>query len=391
MKNSVSVFVGLKLKHGTCIYYMLKVNHKPPTDSVQTFCPLPFKRLRVDHVGNINHCCFQAGFLGNILHTDFYDLWKSDLAKEVQTAILAEELHPFCAAWGGCPFIGMENSTHVKPPKHSVHRDLKYPVSLELALPPSHCNIGGESPSDKNPACIMCPRNNEQFRALPDYKLDMVTAVVERVRFLMPYLQELSVLGVAEPFFKGAIFDVLDGLDFVSHRNHIMFWTYTNGTLLHQENVNKFIDLVPTSALNISIDAGTPETYIRIRRQDFYDLIKRNVIAYSKRKPRSHQIKICHNINAINFQEMPLMVREAKEMGARSIHFNFTHTAGGFADIEAYKLNESHQAQYLQIEQSTKNEAKRLKLVLEIYRPFQTAVAHKTLDLVQLTLGEQNA
>jgi len=162
----------------------------------------------------------------------------------------------------------------------------------------------------------------------------------------MSHLRDLWILGVAEPFWKNAIFKVMDGLDYASHRDHIRIVSFTNGSVFGDKTRERYMREVSQSNLHFSIDAASPETYCKIRRLDFYKTVKKNVIKYSEERPPNHMIGICHNINRLNFHEIPQMVTEADEMGADWLDFNFTHNAGGHIDLSGLGLREEDREEF---------------------------------------------
>src|SRR5277367_1522573 len=105
--------------------------------TADTFCHLPFNHIKINVNGDVNMCCFQGGFLGNILENSIEKIWNSPLAKEIREITLKQELHPCCKNWGGCPWLNGDLSKT---------RNITYypymPTSLELDLPSTHCNIG---------------------------------------------------------------------------------------------------------------------------------------------------------------------------------------------------------------------------------------------------------
>jgi MoaA/NifB/PqqE/SkfB family radical SAM enzyme len=315
---------------------MLKTNLNPKI-RIQSFCGLPFQRMKINHIGDVAQCCFQSQPIGNILNDTFDKVWGSDLAKEIQETTLKGELHPVCKGWGGCPFIG---ESLEKTETSDVYENFNFPTGLELELPPYHCNIGGTDPNEDNPACIMCPRNSKEYVNGPNFKVNKFDEILSKVKMLMPFLDELTILGVAEPFWKDALFDSLETLNFGKHREKIHFWTFTNGSIFSKKIEEKYCEIVKDSCLNFSIDAATPETYLKIRRLNFYDTIKRNITRYANNSPESHVISICHNINIHNLHEMPLMVKDAIEMGADSIYMNPVHSAGGYINVEKLQVTD---------------------------------------------------
>jgi MoaA/NifB/PqqE/SkfB family radical SAM enzyme len=321
---------------------MLK--YKPKTQN--PFCLHPFRRVKIDAYGGVTHCCYQgAASLGNILDHDLKDIWEGGINKKIQKETLQGRLHPSCRTWGGCPFEKVE----IKPAKH--FDKLQYPlVAIELDLPPTHCNIGGETPDPvTSPACLMCCRNSEAFIENMKNIVSRFDETLEKIKPMMPGLDELSILGNAEPFWKDAIFKAFDKLDYLSYRNHCRFWTYTNGTLFGERTMKRYMEYVKTSSLNFSIDAATPETYIKLRRLNLYETIKQNIKRYSScRTPAQmrrnvkgqHSIRIFNVLSRINFREMPLMVEEAEEMGADVVAFGLVHSAGGAVSAETMALLE---------------------------------------------------
>ena len=348
---------------------MIKLtNHVEPKKPIKFFCELPFKRIKINHMGFAFHCCFQSESIGNVLDEDFHKVWNSKISEEVRDITKQGNLHRICSGWGGCPFIGRDIKDETKYEEHLVHKN--YPVALEIDLHPSHCNIGGLNPSEDKPACIMCPRNSKKLTEHPSFNINVFDKVLDKVSFLMPYLKELTILGVAEPFWKNIIFDTFDKLKFKEHRDHCMFWTYTNGTVFGPKIQDKYKEYVKKSELSISIDAATPETYMKIRRLDFYDTIKRNVTHYSRNRCENHLIKICHNINKINFKELPHMVEEASEMGADVVYFNFTHTAGNFIDISDIALRKDDKPDFEKYEKKAYEISKKNGITIEMFRSF---------------------
>jgi MoaA/NifB/PqqE/SkfB family radical SAM enzyme len=72
---------------------------------VEAFCRLPFSKIKVSPEGDVRMCCYQKGFLGNLLQQDITEIWDNSLAPEVRSWPRASDLHPLCVGWGGCPFL----------------------------------------------------------------------------------------------------------------------------------------------------------------------------------------------------------------------------------------------------------------------------------------------
>lgn len=157
----------------------------------QSYCSLPMTKLIINSDGFVSMCCYQVDQIGNIREQDLLEIWNSEEAKKIREVTLQGNLHPICSSWNVCPFLVQE--------KENIpflgYKKFSYPTRIEIDLPDSFCNIGGENPSEENPACIMCIRNHRK----PQQK-DLTDLMCKKVKPLMPYLKHLCILGIAKPF-----------------------------------------------------------------------------------------------------------------------------------------------------------------------------------------------
>lgn len=270
------------------------------------FCSNPFTKLIINSHGNVMVCChIGRETLGNVTIHNLMDIWNSPKAKEIRAATREGRLARVCKEFApNCPF-------HLLPKvPYEFPVDPLHPTFIEIDLPTTHCNIGGTNPSSSNPACIMCIRNYS-FKK----ERDITALICKKVKPLMEHLRKLSVLGVAEPFWKDAVFKVFEAIDFESHKDHITFETNHNVTCFGPRTQEKFLNSVKFSSLQFSLDAATPETYMKIRRLDAYDLCIKNLSLWMKNKTDNHKATIWNNINVLNVHEMTDMVRVALDLG----------------------------------------------------------------------------
>jgi MoaA/NifB/PqqE/SkfB family radical SAM enzyme len=358
-------------------------------EKTRAFCWYPFKHVKINSNGEVQMCCYQSGSIGNVLTQSFEEIWNSELAKQIREFTLRSEMHPMCKGWGGCSFINTDiTKNHIDITHH------KYlPTSVEIDLPSKHCNIGGENPDDKNPACIMCPRNFEKFRTDPSFSLDNTIKIAESLKYLMPNMESFSVLGVAEPFWRNIIFDIFDILEFKNYKEKIFFWTFTNGSVFDNETQNKFLKYTENSEIRCSIDAGSKETYIKIRRRNFFETIIKNLSDYAVKRQENQKLSIFNNINKLNVHEMHLMVDVAREVWADELWFNPTHNAGGNLDSSAGLLIEENDLNlFIDNQKRAEERAKELGVTLKMYRDFKQVIAKEEIiddnkkQLVQIKL-----
>ncbi|MBC7458011.1 MAG: SPASM domain-containing protein [Bdellovibrionaceae bacterium] len=314
------------------------------------FCSYPFEHLHIHVDGNLYMCCYQRMIpIGNILEQSFESIWYGSVAQDIREKIIASELPAACLG-GGCPYA------HQGRYKSSPVETVNLPNTFFIYLPNTHCNIGGTQPTDKSPACIMCERD------APGYVFDKVNRLPEILPLLRPYMkhvQQVHVQGIAEAFWKDAIFEVLDLLDYDSHKDHVYVTTVTNGILLNKDRLTQFLNRVPKVGVAWSLDAATPETYQKIRRLNVFDKICENIKEYSNLKSTrgNMEFKIQHNINTLNVHEVVEMVRFAHLVKAEILEFNVTGSTG---HIDHILVNQENCHVFKEAQIKIEEEAKKL-------------------------------
>jgi MoaA/NifB/PqqE/SkfB family radical SAM enzyme len=183
----------------------------------------------------------------------------------------------------------------------------------------------------------MCPRNCENF--IPDGV--RFNEVLEYVRPFIPKCREFWLAGLGESFLNEQYIGILEKLDFFPHRFRCRYVTFTNGTLFNEEVKEKFMQLMPNSRLIFSLDAGTRDTYKRIRRFDLFDKVVENIRSYLRDPRRNLQkqvVYITYNINLLNVADVEQMVSMWKGEKISGLGFNPTCITGA-KGIENYVAN----------------------------------------------------
>lgn len=356
---------------------------------MEAFCKLPWSRAKIHCDGTVNMCCHQTwSRLGDLFENTFDEIWFGDLAEEIRKDTLKGKMHPLCQTQE-CPFTFKDK----KVEEFYVNKN-GYPIELEFDIHSSHCNFGGKSANPKS-TCIMCPRATEAVRNMIKELPDRTDELAEKIAHVVPNLTYLSVMGLAEIFWEDKLFEILDKLDFISHRNHIFFWSNTNGSLFDEARQKRYSEYVKRGLLHFSIDAATPETFYKIRQNHVFDRILHNLEAWSSlrnelnEKPGVyHDLKIYNNINSINVHEVPDMVRMAHKYGV-----GLTLTATHDSDNQNSKIseilpNESNYEIFADAERKARELAKELGVYLIIDRPLDIGFSKKKeKELVQITLA----
>lgn len=335
-------------------------------------------------------CCHQHTFcMGNIFEKSFDEVWFSEAAKEVREKNAAG-LIPAACNTPMCPFVyraGKSNFEPIIDKSKFVSRWRNkngYPIDLEMDLHSSHCNFGGTA-LDRSKMCYVCPRRHENvYKAIILFP-DRTEEIIEKVKHLMPHLQSLSFLGLAEPFWQGKVFQCLERIGFPEHRHHIYFWTFSNGSLFSEETMKKFAETVNKSAIYFSLDAATKETYLKLRRHDLFSVVVKNVrrwVNYSQRIEKTekchHIIGIYNNINFWNVHEVPDMVKMAHDLGVGKLTLCTTHDMAGVnAEVTAILPNQENAKIFVKAMDEAQSLAKSLRVNLDIFRPLDLHISHK--------------
>ena len=328
------------------------------------FCNLPFKRLKITETGDVRHCCFQNTFIGNVLETDILELWNSKISEEVRSSIISGRLHKSCQS-EACPFMFSKDLNHFSTIEPIITPTA--PVYLEIDLPSTHCNIGGINPTPQT-ACFMCPRASNSFIALPD----LTNRIVMRIKHIVEHISVLHVSGIAESFWKGRIFDILDMMNYQQYKEQITVLAYTNGTLFDNELQKKYTDTVKRSHLSFSLDAATEETFVKIRRVKMFHKICDNIRYYVKTKPGTHSCTIYNNLNILNIREASQMVELAANLGVMSLGLSLTVTYNDKVENTLDKvMNKDNESIFSEHEKKAKDTAKKLGVELHVQRPLR--------------------
>jgi radical SAM protein with 4Fe4S-binding SPASM domain len=112
----------------------------------------------------------------------------------------------------------------------------------------------------------------------------------------------------------------------------------TNGTVLNEKNGRALI-AAGLDELRVSLDASTPESYIKVRGKDYFKRILRNVKAFRAMQEREGHAKprVSAWLTGLKetIDELPAFVRVAAEIGVKEVYLQrlvfFDHDAVGLA------------------------------------------------------------
>jgi len=237
------------------------------------------------------------------------------------------------------------------------------PQVLELATS-TLCNI--------NPPCVMC--FTRIFDIWP-YKGDLDKTAFENLIPFLKGFQTISLHGIGEPLLGKKLFTILDNIN-----TDTTFVQFNSNGLLLTEEMSRNLIKKGLKLIDFSIDAASPETYKKIRRNDFnlvVDNIKRLNEIKKELGVKHPEIKINMTLMKENLPEVIPFIELAKRLEAKTVHLGLLNPFKEY-EIENEGFIFNYQEQMLdtnsEIFQKTIEEAKQkakelgIELILEFHK-----------------------
>jgi MoaA/NifB/PqqE/SkfB family radical SAM enzyme len=191
-------------------------------------------------------------------------------------------------------------------------------LNLEIATT-TVCNI--------IPPCVMCAKHvDPNLGYLRKDSRHIPEEIYQKLSRFIPRSKKISLHGIGEPLTCPYLFEPVQSID----PNEVMVQFCSNGILLNDINIQAVLDH-NISLIDFSLDAATPETYQKIRHNDFNKVIQniRNLIEERDRRGQTIpaiQINMC--LMRENVGDVPEFVRLAKSLGASAhiFHMNYGYS-----------------------------------------------------------------
>ena len=211
----------------------------------------------------------------------------------------------------------------------------KPPVCLYLEVT-NRCNL----------LCTTCPRTYAELEPPADMAWELFTRIVDQI----PNLSRAVLHGVGEPML---VKNLPQMVRYLKDRGAYVLFN-TNGTVLNEKNGRALIE-AGLDELRVSLDASTPESYIKVRGKDYFRRILRNVKAFRAMQDREGHAKprVSAWLTGLKetIDELPAFVRVAAEIGVKEVYLQrlvfFDHDTVGLARpdqalFERMNGNEAH-------------------------------------------------
>jgi MoaA/NifB/PqqE/SkfB family radical SAM enzyme len=253
--------------------------------------------------------------------------------------------------------------------------------AAEVRSTPPHLQIARSNLC--NLKCVYCSDHREG-NEIPRSKIEGETW--EALLGLIPRSQSLAFHGVSEFMIDLEFFDILErcaraGADLSIN---------TNASVCTPKHLNALVNFPGFLSINFSIDACTPETFLRIRGYDFWRIvgnIKKFMDAFESRRDRTHST-LSFVITKSNVKEMMSLVYLGKALNVSAIKYYRLHEYDGLdwtvkaktGDLFTYvdECTGNFADEYNRELERTRRAAETLGLPMEIPAPYGTEKLSET-------------
>ncbi|UPU37091.1 radical SAM protein [Geomonas paludis] len=294
------------------------------------FCPHPFAFMEFSLGGNV-FCCCPAHVqrpLGNLREQTIDEIWNGEVAQKMRHEIINHRWEAVCKP--SCPVVqeylykgkvrnlgSFVSNTEVLD-RITQHINNK---ETELKTLPTVFNFANTTTCNIN--CIMC--SCKKAPAEPE----LLEKSVEYVNSHLATTSRIVLTGSGDPLACATIRKLLTGNDHTTPSTDTKFTLLTNGLLLP-----KYWDAIKHnsfSTIDVSVDAGTAETYEMIRRNARWSDLNEALRLISDNRSKFNSVGINMTVMKENYAEIPQFI----ELGIKydiPVRFNEVRTAG---DLDA--------------------------------------------------------
>ncbi len=196
-----------------------------------------------------------------------------------------------------------------------------------------------------NLKCKMCAHVVEWWRKENPPKnltLDEFKLIINQ----LPYIQFALINGVGEPLLNPHILDMIQ----YAHSKGIKTGFFTNAVLLTHDMSRKLLNANGLTNINVSIDAGKPESFERIRVGAKFSEVCNNIESFIKIRAEMNKREPVFTVYMVvmreNVEEIPLLIKTVGGLGVRRLAFHSIleseETEGKSISKEEVKLFEKY-------------------------------------------------
>jgi len=296
---------------------------KPTKMPIEGACFFVFDYFQIDADGLTSYICcpvfFQPG-LGSVNDEPILDIYHSNIAT-VQRLSLANHTFSFCVPYVCGPQIAYkeeldvrESIDHISNEQDYEKRAGKYPKRLALGID-STCNLN----------CVFCRK--ELIKVDPNTEKRLEKLTDKLLSEVIPHIKYLLIAGNGEVFFSKIYRKLIFNKNLLGDNPQIGLELLSNGILFTKENFERLEPLYKSISLNVSIDAGSKETYEKLRRNGKWEKLVENMrYAGELRKAgRLKYLEVSYIGTTQNCFEIPSFIKWMKSINVDRIVFRNLH------------------------------------------------------------------
>ena len=323
-----------------------------------SFCDRPWRQLELSVDGTLHVCCpgWLTAPIGNIANASARELWNSTAAQEIRKSILDGSFR-YCGrvhcAWISCRAL---------PPRSAVtgalaQRAAARPVdsNIETVSHPIASEATGGAPvalaegphelvlSHDRTCNLACGKCRSGFYAADRQEQERLEKIAEE--FLEGVIEGASNLrldGSGDVFASRHCRKLLQRRLTRDRYPNLRFSFMTNGLLFDRRTFDELDLRGRIHRVAVSVDAVREETYLLLQRGGDFRRLLANlefIDGLRTRQGEDFALSLAFVVSAVNFREMPELVRLGKKFHADIIGFNFLRNQSGFAAEEFARLN----------------------------------------------------
>lgn len=324
---------------GRLHYHKKYLNNNFPGDKF--ICLEPFSYTEVRLGGDVNICCTQwnPAVIGNVLTTDFSQIWNGEKAQIIRNTIL-DGSYSYCNG-STCPKMLTWHLDNDLISKTEI--SVKRAIDLVTSTPPKVHFVIDRSCNLTCPSC-----RATKLTQLDDAAKQQALTVFRRTTrpmFATAHLENktLSFDGSGEIFSSEVYRELFETEEIFTQTYrwpNLRFELTTNGTMMTEKIQKKYFNLFDhTAKLEVSIDAGNKASYNITRVGGHWDLLWENMQYFHDNTLMNSKIKRWWKWNIIvqrdNFESIPDLLEIANKFHKLpTIHFSNLLNWGTWQDSE---------------------------------------------------------
>lgn len=296
------------------------------------FCENPFTDVEIIGSKDVYTCC--AAWLPapiGAADDETQDIWQGERAHELRRSILDGDFS-YCSRLN-CPKIAGQQLPRAKDVSDPVMRNHIDRLVTDDIPPPDRVLFSYDTSCN-----LSCPSCRSKFISLgrsaaarlDDFYFEHVTKFSDQAT-------RIKITGSGDPFGSSHFRRVLKDLT-SKPATAPRLQLQTNGVLFDERAWQELGLEGHVRSVWISIDATTPETYAKLRRDGDFERLMNNLrfLALKRKQDQIGELRLDFVVQHENYKQMPTFAALAKDIGADGVHFLMLRNWGTFS-AEAFE------------------------------------------------------